>query len=518
MPAVVTQSGLNLMAARFAAGQAVVIDTVTVGTLAAGANYDATVTASALRAASGSQRHLATRADITLLANQGSVQLDVTDTGAGIYDADEIGYFSGNTLVFLAAEAAGPYFVKAGGAAVIFSLTMQLGATAATSVTLTVPAVQFASPAEARALTANNRSMSPARTRDALLTWYPCLERCEVASNGASAVTITSPATHTVLSGVGATGTATLGDIALRTANSANWDNGSELPYLILDDIPSGALTRGYYAYTKGEFLLNLGTGVTAGPMYLQDNGQVTRAYTYRPVGFAQVAVGGNWLCYIDMHSWKFSQRQDPVTQTFTASGTWNKPAGFRRGVVEAWGGGASGASNASGGGGAYNRWEFDDGDVGASVAVTVGAGGASTTGSGVRNAGGDSVFGAAPNVYMTAPGGNRGYRDGSFVDIGAGHGGGGTLWNPMWAGGGTGRDADSVYGGGAGSGTAFGQRGTDFGHSLYGGNGGTGGDLQAHPDNGGDGVAPGGGGGQQAGAGASGAGARGEVRVTSYF
>lgn len=120
--------------------------------------------------------------------------------------------------------------------------------------------------------------------------------------------------------------------------------------------------------------------------------------------------------------------------QTFTASGTWTKPAGVLATdlvVVDLWGGGGSGgvraaADNITGNGGAgggHNRVEFRAGDLNATESVVVGAGGTavSTSSSSVNgNVGGFSDF--------------KGFR----AYGGAGGGDDASSWNKIPSGGGT--------------------------------------------------------------------------------
>jgi len=217
----------------------------------------------------------------------------------------------------------------------------------------------------------------------------------------------------------------------------------------------------------------------------------------------------------------------NPITQTFTASGTWTKPAGVKHVFVECWGGGAGGASahrasgeRAAGGGsgGTYVYRLIDASTIGATVTVTIGAGGGSRTGgTQVGLAGGDSSFGSfvvakgggggtaqttALGGGASATGGDAGYYSGSGVG-GAVNGNGGSS---------VGTGGNSVYGGGGGGGAGGSTHAG--GVSVYGGNGG------ASGVNGENGSIPGGGGGACTGTTVdrtSGAGARGEVRVYAW-
>lgn len=199
--------------------------------------------------------------------------------------------------------------------------------------------------------------------------------------------------------------------------------------------------------------------------------------------------------------------------QAFTASGTWTKPAGLDPDTmvtIEAWGGGGGGSNTSGGGGGAYAMRRIRLGDLPSSVAVTIGAGGASGGTNGV--VGGNTTFGS----LLTAYGGGRATADGG------GGGGSGSAGNSIAGGrigGGNGgvsangSDADNIFGGGGGADGS----GSNGGWAIFGGGGGAGfssgsGGTSVHGGNGGAsgvaGSAPGGGGGSAA------AGARGEVRV----
>lgn len=254
--------------------------------------------------------------------------------------------------------------------------------------------------------------------------------------------------------------------------------------------------------------------------------------------------------------------------QTFTASGTWNKPAFGTIALIQSWGAGASGGRGGSGdgggggGGGAYLERYVAVASLSAAVSVTIGAGGAAQTSDNTAGtAGGNSSFGA----YLTAYGGGSG--SGSSADNGGGGGGGlsavggnaaggvggvggaprGLIGsdttgaencaNPFGGGGGAASSGfiggTALYGGGGGGFGSGAGDATAGGVSVFGGGGGGGGsDTGAgglggaailYGGNGGAGntgavaatagTAPGGGGGGSEAAN-SGAGARGEVRV----
>lgn len=240
--------------------------------------------------------------------------------------------------------------------------------------------------------------------------------------------------------------------------------------------------------------------------------------------------------------------------QTFTAGGTWTRPAGASRILAECWGAGGSGGkrntSNAGGGagGGAYVSMWLTPAQAGASQTVTIGTGGtaqASANTSGVT--GGNTTFGAV----FTAFGGEKGDGTG-----GSGGGGGGALTaggvpgqsngglptgqsggtnssgfggatgsagaggDGGWGGGGggggvavTGLIGGKSFMGGGGGGGAGCTTGAAGGTSVGGGAGGAGGSAAGA---GTAGTAPGGGGGGSC-TGTSGAGADGKCIFTSF-
>lgn len=232
--------------------------------------------------------------------------------------------------------------------------------------------------------------------------------------------------------------------------------------------------------------------------------------------------------------------------QTFTASGTWTKPAGGTMAIIEAWGGGGSGSSSSSGaggGGGNYNRRFVPLSSLGATETVTIGAGGASVTNA-LGNAGGTTTFGAWLSaaggdgggliVGGSGGGGRAGASINGFGRYGGGSSGYGDGVNPPtvqaipaseWGGGagaliyttntgvnGVNAPQSVLYGGGGGASSTLSVAG---GASVYGGAGGA---SPVTPGVGGAGSAPGGGGSSSYGSGyASGAGGAGKVIVTVF-
>lgn len=158
--------------------------------------------------------------------------------------------------------------------------------------------------------------------------------------------------------------------------------------------------------------------------------------------------------------------------QIFTSSGTYTPTTGMLYCIVEGvGGGGGGGGSSANAGGcggeaGAYARSYYPAATIGASKAVTIGAGG------GAGSAGGNTVFGA---TLFTAPGGNAG-------PAASGNVGGNNVSNPVQS---TGADVNgsgwngspgasgvtaAIANGGIGGSTIFGAGGPAGGPSNGGG------------------------------------------------
>lgn len=192
-----------------------------------------------------------------------------------------------------------------------------------------------------------------------------------------------------------------------------------------------------------------------------------------------------------------------PDVQTFNANGTWTKPASGSTVTIECWGGGQGGGCN-GGTGGSYIVATFAISALGATEAVTIGAGG--------------SAGPSAPYLPQQNSGGNSTvYR---VIAYGGGNGPGGTESGGLGgtgAGGGAPMIGGSTSCAGAGGG-GCGQPGTGYGTGIggtsgCGGNGGNGVISGAA----GPGIAPGGGGGGGWFSGStSGAGAHGRCVITT--
>ena len=97
--------------------------------------------------------------------------------------------------------------------------------------------------------------------------------------------------------------------------------------------------------------------------------------------------------------------------QSFTASGTWTKPSGAKRVLVQAWGAGGGGggtngnaggnAGSAGGGGGGYVEAWIVPSALSSTETVTIGAGGAGgAAGDNPGSDGGNSTFGSLVTAY----------------------------------------------------------------------------------------------------------------------
>lgn len=229
----------------------------------------------------------------------------------------------------------------------------------------------------------------------------------------------------------------------------------------------------------------------------------------------------------------------------FTATGTFTKPPGYKRFQGLLWGAGGSGAKGATsfggGGGGACLPFDLPASAIGATQAVTIGAGGEARTTAIAGAIGGNSTF-ASLTAYGGGGGGSTTEKPGGGGGVlgAAHHSGQGTGGLPIvdWSkaddasfGGGntaTSQTGNSVYGGAggvAGNGAPY-----VYGRSIYGGGGGGGstasvltGGISLFGGNGGNGsgagsatagAQPGGGGGGTNTGASSGAGGDGMLRI----
>lgn len=188
-----------------------------------------------------------------------------------------------------------------------------------------------------------------------------------------------------------------------------------------------------------------------------------------------------------------------------TASQTWTKPPGIAWVLVELLAGGASGGAAVSTTSGSYERVGGEGGeyvqrlfravDLGASVYVTIGAGGTAATATAdgtnafaIGNPGSDTTFGG----HARALGGIAAASTSGSIPTGKSFLIGKTGGNGR--GGGDGNNYDSVHGGGGGGGSAASVQVP--GTSQFGGGGGKGVLSATSPASADAGVAPGGGGG----------------------
>lgn len=373
----------------------------------------------------------------------------------------------------------------------------------------------------------------------------------QVVAPGTSGNVLTSNGTTWVSQALAATGSeiirvARTSNTALTSANKGN-----------LIDITSGTFTQTFNACsTLGNgwfvYIQNSGTGdITLDPNASETIDGLT-SYIMYPGEVRLVQCDGTALRTIVLNAFY---------RTFTASGTFTKPPGYLAFQGLLWGGGGSGGRTGTtayysggGGGGACAPFDVSSGSVTTSVTVTIGAGGLAQTGAANGNTGGTSSFGTLVYAYGGGGGGGNATADlgggggGGVLSAGAvggnglggapspnitisgtdrgadnpGFGGGnaGTVGgNSAYGGGAGGRDGasggvvrpagSSWYGGGGGGGGPTAP--SDPGTSVFGGAGGAGG---AFGVNGTAGTAPGGGGGATRTGTASGAGARGELRI----
>lgn len=231
---------------------------------------------------------------------------------------------------------------------------------------------------------------------------------------------------------------------------------------------------------------------------------------------YARDASGVTNLFYKDSNGAEYAFQPPVDRQFFTTSNTWARPSGGQTtAMIECWGGGGSGATGSAdddsggggGGGGAYARRILALASLSVSVSVTVASGGAGQTGiESSGNNGGDTSFG----VYVMAFGGTSG----ATAPFDSGRGGGlatsggpqGALGAEVWGATGHPGNANAFGGGGRAEGSPssagvagstallggasggsggeaignFNQNGGNGGLSVFGGGGGGGGAVNS--------------------------------------
>lgn len=141
--------------------------------------------------------------------------------------------------------------------------------------------------------------------------------------------------------------------------------------------------------------------------------------------------VGSAWVAVVATPFAGFAR----ITR-FTASGNWTVPAGVTRARVRVWGGGGGGGGNGTagagggGGGGGYAEDIITGLTPGASITITVGAGGTAGANTGTASsnnggAGGTSSFGASLSATGGSGGGGSASSAGAAGTGGSGSGGG---------------------------------------------------------------------------------------------
>ena len=296
-----------------------------------------------------------------------------------------------------------------------------------------------------------------------------------------------------------------------------------------LVDVTSGTFTQTFVAVaTLGNgwycYIRNSGTGdVTLDPNASETIDGLTSFVMY-PGECRLVQCDGTVLRSIVLNTFY---------KTFTSSGTFTKPPGYSSFEGLAWSGGSSGqktssasTASAGGGGGGCFPVRLPASSMGASESITIGSGGAAVTATASGNVGGSTSIGSLLTVYGSASfagGGAFGFTAAvTTSDVGIGFEGAlasATPRNTVYGGSNSANAGGSASGSSVFGGAAGGSRNSSgidraAGTSLFGGSGG----ASSSTGDGVDGSAPGGGGGATQTGTQSGAGARGEVRISGVI
>lgn len=323
------------------------------------------------------------------------------------------------------------------------------------------------------------------------------------------------------------------GDVSIGVSRSTRTSNTilgtADKGYFI--DITSGTFTQTFTAAATLAngwwcYIRNSGTGdITLDPNSSEQIDGLTSYVMYPGETRLIQCTGSAFFSFIISGFYK----------TFTSTGTFTTPPGYRLFEGLLWSGGSSGqrASNSAslaggGGGGGCYPFRLPASMLSTSETITIGAGGAAVTGIANGNVGGSSSIGSILTVashvtwshggsvaiagntlmnhstYLYAVG-FEGAQPSNSVIISS------TIWGgAAGSGANPGYPGNSLYGGGGGGGSYGSGTGVAAGTSVFGGNGGAYGYLA----NGTAGSAPGGGGGGSSGGSQSGAGGRGECRI----
>jgi hypothetical protein len=297
------------------------------------------------------------------------------------------------------------------------------------------------------------------------------------------------------------------------------------------------ATDRGKFIEYTGSFTQTFGTAAALGAdWYVFLKNAFTDSVYLTPAGGATIDGVTDFLMYpgearlLQCDGTNFhSVVLKPFEATYTASGFFFKPPGYSKFGFQLWGAGGSGRRDTSGsdktggGGGACAIGELRASAMGASETITLGAGGAAvSTDTTDGNAGGNSTIGSLVTAYGGAGGtatnalGGAAFLSGvAFADshvVGSGLTSSGA---PAYMGGAspstTAGRARTIWGGAAGGSITAADVLVNDSSSVYGGAGGA---AVLAAAGGVAGTAPGGGGGSTKSGTASGAGARGELRI----
>ena len=162
--AVFTTAGLALFASKMAASETLIIDSIKVGSLAAQQRYNAHAGVVNLV----DSRPLVLITDFTMNDSGPNVLVSFSITSSGELTANEVGLFSGTTLVLLWAKTGADLFVKGADTNALISLGFVFSNGVPSNPDFTVSPNPIATAAQARAGTSNDTLMTPLLTKTAI--------------------------------------------------------------------------------------------------------------------------------------------------------------------------------------------------------------------------------------------------------------------------------------------------------------------------------------------------------------